>query len=363
MAQQPPATKVLVIDDDPVLLRVLRRTLHGQHEVLTASNGTDGRTLLQQNPDLAVIVSDYAMPGLSGVELLREAHSAVPLATRILMSAGGELAVFRDVVDECNLYTFVAKPFETQALRIIVQRAAEHHLLALRNETLVAELKQHVANEQALRRAFQQYVPVEVVNDLVEVGGAASLVGLEREVTILLADLRGFTGFAEKRPPVQVVHMLNRFFSAMATPLLAHGGTIDKYIGDSILAHFGGLRPDPDAPDHAARAALDMRVALKNLNDELAQEGTAPLHFGIGINTGRCTIGNIGCAARMDYTVIGDAVNLTARVQELAKAKTDSILLTESTRSRVSSQFQVTAWDSVTVRGRQDPVAVFELLD
>jgi len=363
MQDQEPRTKVFVVDDDAVLLRVLRRTLKTHHDVITVQDPTQARAVFEDNRDVAVILSDYTMPKMSGVELLREALEVVPAATRILTSGAAELGAFRDVIDECQLYTFVAKPFETHAVRIVVQRAAEHHLLAVRNQLLVDELAEQAASEQALRRAFQQYVPAEVVNDLIEVGGTASLAGLERNVTVLLADLRGFTGFSEKRPPSEVVAVLNRFFSAMAAPLLAHGGTIDKYIGDSILAHFGGLRPDPAAPDNALQAALDMRVALGKLNDELTAQGTPALHFGVGINTGSCIIGNVGCAARMDYTVIGDAVNLAARVQELTKSKPDAILLTGATREGLTLEAKLTRWSPVSVRGRQDPVAIFEVLD
>jgi adenylate cyclase len=362
MEVRTPSTKVLVVDDDPGILRALARVLRRHHVVLEAADGAAALQQVSEHPDVAVIISDYAMPEMSGVELLREALVLVPDATRILMSGLGEMAAFREVIDECRLYTFVSKPFEIDALEVIVQRAADHHILVARNARLVAELGEQAAREKALRRAFQQYVPEEVVNDLVETRQPASVMGAEREVTVLLADLRGFTGLAEKRHPAEMVRLLNRFFAAMASPVLDHRGTIDKYIGDSILAHFGGMRPDPEAADNAVRAALAMRTALGALDRELAEEGSISLHFGVGINTGRCIIGNVGCSARMDYTIIGDAVNVAARVQELSKDKLDSILITESTRARLLRDVELAALPPASVRGRERAVGVYEVL-
>ncbi len=359
----PSKTKILLVDDDEAIVRALARAFRDQHEVLTANGGQQGLAVLEQHPDVAVVLSDFSMPGLDGVAFLRRTLALAPRATRILTSGLGELSAFREAIDECQLYTFVAKPFDLDAVLIIVQRAAEHHVLVEKNHGLVAELAERAAREEALRRAFQQYVPAEVINDLVEHGGPASLVGLERDVTILLADLRGFTTFAERRPPGEVVLVLNRFFEAMARPLLAHGGTIDKYVGDSILAHFGGLHPTRSAATDAVRAALAMRSALRALDEELRIEGLPSLHFGVGINTGRCILGNVGCAARMDYTIIGDAVNVAARVEELTKHKLDAVLITESTRLALEDDFELVAWAPVSIRGREQPVAVFEVVD
>jgi len=344
------------------MLRALARTLGDRHSVVTASSGDEALGILESRNDIGVILSDYAMPGMSGVALLRRALAIAPRASRVLMSGLGELAAFREVIDECRLYTFVPKPFEVGALEIVVQRAVEHHELASRNAALVDELGARVAREKALRRAFQQYVPAEVVEEMVSPTRPGRIEGVEREVTVLLADLRGFTGFSERREPAEIVGVLNRFFEAMAGPLLLHRGTIDKYIGDSILAYFGGLEPDPSAADNAVRAALGMRAALRALNKRLEVEGFPAFHFGVGINTGKCILGNVGCAARMDFTIIGDAVNVAARVQELTKSEPDAIYITESTRSRLTTfDAPFPSLPPVSVRGRKRPVAVFEV--
>ncbi|MEQ9323292.1 MAG: adenylate/guanylate cyclase domain-containing protein [Polyangiaceae bacterium] len=352
---------VLVVDDEPSMVRALSRTLGRQHPVVTASSGDEALTLLESRGDIGVVLSDYSMPGMSGVAMLRRALEIAPYASRILMSGLGELAAFREAIDECRLYTFIAKPFEIDALEVVVQRATEHHQLLSRNAALVDELGAQAAREKALRRAFQQYVPAEVVEEMVDSKRAGRTEGVEREVTVLLADLRGFTGFSERREPAEVVRVLNRFFEAMAGPVMLHRGIIDKYIGDSILAYFGGLEPDPSAADNAVRAALGMRDALRFLNQRHEAEGIPTLRFGVGINTGPCIVGNVGCAAKMDYTIIGDAVNVASRVQELTKERPDAIYITESTRSRLTVDLELPSLPPVSVRGRQRPVAVYRV--
>lgn len=352
---------ILVVDDEPSMVRALSRTLGQGHPVVTASSGEEALTLLASRGDIGVVLSDYSMPGMSGVALLSRALELAPHASRILMSGLGELAAFREAIDECRLYTFIAKPFEIDALEVVVQRAVEHHQLLSRNAALVGELGAQAGREKALRRAFQQYVPAEVVEEMVDSRRASRTEGVEREVTVLLADLRGFTGFSEQREPAEVVRVLNRFFEAMAGPLMQHRGIIDKYIGDSILAYFGGLEPDPSAADNAVRAALGMKDALVFLNQRHEAEGIPPLRFGVGINTGKCIVGNVGCAAKMDYTIIGDAVNVAARVQELTKDEPGAIFITQSTRSRLRERFPLSPLPPVSVRGRQRPVAMFRV--
>jgi len=354
--------KVLVVDDDSQVLASLRRILKGDHDVLSADCVESALPLLEEHPDISVILTDFDMPGRNGVELLLDSIELAPHAVRILTSGQAELSQFLDVIDKCKLHTFIPKPAAVDAVRLIVRRAVEHYELDLRNRRLVAQLEGEMAKEAMLRRSFQQYVPSEVIDELIEADGRLDVAGRQRSVTVLFADLRDFTAFSEKLEPAAVVSMLNRFFTAMAAPLVAHGGTIDKYIGDAILAHFGGLRADPDAAGHAVRAALAMRRALAELNLELADEGQGPLCFGVGINTGTCIIGNVGCPARMDYTVIGDAVNVAARIEGLTKKSPDTILVSAATHALLGPDFESTRRAPTSVRGRDELVEIYEIL-
>ena len=356
--------KLLIIDDEAPIRRAMQRIFEAEYSVFTAEDGPTGLKILETEKDVGVIICDYQMPGLNGIETLRLTTAISPFSVKILTSAYVEIQSFTHELDECAIYTFISKPFDIDALLIVIRRAMEHYQLTIRNQALLSKLKQQVRKEQTLRKAFQQYVPKEVVDELLisENENSLELEGKCRDVTILFADLRQFTSFAELRPPAEVVKILNLYFQVMSTPILANFGTIDKYIGDAILAHFGAVREDEFAPLNAVRAALEMRNQLEAFNRELNENGIDPFQFGIGINSGDAIVGNIGCSARVDYTVIGDVVNLAQRIEEISKLSSGSILISGSTFERVREFFVVKPWYSYQVRGRKGTVEIYEVI-
>ena len=174
-----------------------------------------------------------------------------------------------------------------------------------------------LAERDQVRDLLDKNVSPEVAAQLMREG--SSLGGEERKLTILFADLRGFTTLSENLPPREVVTLLNRYLDRMSQAIEAEGGVIDKFIGDEIMALFGAPVPAKDCANRAIDAALAMRRELTRLNAELAAEGKAPLSFGIGINTAHVIAGNIGSSRRLNYSVIGDGVNLAARLQSLTR--------------------------------------------
>ncbi len=215
-----------------------------------------------------------------------------------------------------------------------------------------------LAERDRVRDLLDKNVSPEVATRLLRDG--AALGGEEREVTILFADLRGFTTLSEGLPPRELITLLNRFLDRMSARIEAEGGIIDKFIGDEIMALFGAPVAQPDSADRAVRAALGMRRALAELNAELAAEGRPPLAFGVGINTARVVAGNIGSHRRLNYSVIGDGVNLAARLQPLtrrAEFATD-ILISGETRAALRGTFILRALGETTVKGRAAAVTL-----
>lgn len=186
-----------------------------------------------------------------------------------------------------------------------------------------------------------------------------ALGGEEKDVTILFCDIRRFTALAEEMPATQVVELLNTFFSRMIQVVLAHGGTVDKLMGDSVMALFGVPKASGDDPLRAVHCALDMHRALAELNQERARDQRPPIEMGIGINSGPVVAGNIGSIDRMDYTVIGDNVNIAARLQGIAEA--GETLVTEATHSKVRTLVQASPLEPAHLKGRQHQVAVFRI--
>ncbi len=218
-----------------------------------------------------------------------------------------------------------------------------------------------LAERDQVRDLLDKNVSPEVATQLMRDG--AALGGEEREVTILFADLRGFTTLSESLPPREVVTLLNRYLDRMSAAIEAHGGVIDKFIGDEIMALFGAPVAQPDSADHALAAALAMRTALATLNAEFAAEGRSPLAFGVGINTARVVAGNIGTQRRLNYSVIGDGVNIAARLQSLTRDavhRTD-IILSAATLEAATRRWRTRPLGSVLVKGRTGTLSIHAL--
>ena len=216
--------------------------------------------------------------------------------------------------------------------------------------------------KRKMKKLFGQYVSKDVYEQLVANPALARLGGQRREMTVLFSDLRGFTTLSERGQPEEIVGMLNEYFTRMVDLVFAHKGTLDKFVGDMVMALFGAPLDDPHHADHAVDAALDMIDALAVLNARWKAEGRAELDIGIGINTGPMIAGNIGSEAIMSYTVIGDAVNLGSRLESLNKQYGTRIIISEATRGRLSRPYRLRPLGDVVVKGKTQPVAIYEVV-
>jgi adenylate cyclase len=212
-----------------------------------------------------------------------------------------------------------------------------------------------------VRRLFGRYVSKDVIDALSSNPALAGLGGQRREMTVLFSDIRGFTAASERGTPEAVVAQLNEYFGAMVDVLFRHRGTLDKFVGDMVMGLFGAPLDDPLHADRAVAAALDMIRALDALNARWEAEGRPAVEIGIGINSGEMIAGNIGSAAIMSYTVIGDAVNLGARLESLNKDYKTRIIVSGATRARLTGTYDVSPLGEVVVKGKTRPVQIFEV--
>jgi adenylate cyclase len=229
-----------------------------------------------------------------------------------------------------------------------------------RNVWLRTRLDAAAADLERMQVACSRLAPAGVVQRLVSDGSAAALTAPERkEVTVLFADLVGYTEISEQLEPAVLSRMLNGYFQCMSDAIHANGGHVAKFLGDGILAHFGALQSNPWQCDDAVRAALAMRAAMIEYNAELAGEGLGPLALSIGIHRGLGLVGLVGSRERMDYDFIGHTVNLAARVEALTRVHQVDILVTEAVRTGLDKRVVLEAMPAHPVKGIAEPVVTY----
>jgi adenylate cyclase len=214
--------------------------------------------------------------------------------------------------------------------------------------------------EEVARVNFSRYLSPQIVEKIVHHDVEVNLGGDRKVVTILFSDIRNFTTITESRPPDQLVHILNEYFTEMAQVVFEHQGSLDKYIGDAIVAVFGSLIPLENPAKNAVSAAVAMMKRLPELNRRWEARYGFYMNIGIGVSTGEVFLGNIGSPERMEFTVIGDAVNVASRFSGLAKA--GQVLVTKETLSHLGADFPVRGHPPAEVKGKSGKLEVYEVL-
>jgi PAS domain S-box-containing protein len=208
---------------------------------------------------------------------------------------------------------------------------------------------------EAQRRLFERMVSPAVIAQLDP--NSLQLGGKRVDITVLFADIRGFTSYSEKLPPEKLVSILNRYLAAMAEAVLEHGGTIDKFMGDAIMAWFNAPVPQPDHTLRAVKTALAIRSSVERLYQELPAD--SQLAFGVGIHYGEAVLGLIGTEKRLEYTAISDSVNTAKRIQE--NSARNQILISQAVYERIQKQVEAKPHAEIAMKGKTQPVGVYEV--
>ncbi|MDZ4251043.1 MAG: adenylate/guanylate cyclase domain-containing protein [Sulfuritalea sp.] len=216
--------------------------------------------------------------------------------------------------------------------------------------------------KRQLTGLFGQYVPPELVEEMSRDPENYSMAGRKAELTVLFSDIRGFTTISEGLEPNELATLMNQYLGAMTLVVRKHRGTLDKYIGDAIMAFWGAPVDDPEHAKNAVLTGLEMHVALHELNKDLVARGWPELKIGVGVNTGPMTVGDMGSPVRQSYTVMGDAVNLGSRLEGITKQYGVGFIVGESTRELVKKEFVFRELDLVKVKGKDKPVGIYEPL-
>jgi adenylate cyclase len=237
----------------------------------------------------------------------------------------------------------------------LISAVAAQTAIAVEN----ARAHERLAREEVARANYSRFLPEYVVKQMLENPESFKLGGVSQTITILFADIRGFTRISEHAPPEKIVSLLNRYFSAMTDIIFAHGGTLDKYLGDGLMALFGAPTATPDDASNALNAAVAMQRRLLGINRELRDEGFQEIGVGMGLHTGEVVVGYIGSDRRSEYTAIGDAVNTSSRLE--SNALGGEILISDATAKAAHSRYKLKPREPITVKNRQQPVNLWEV--
>jgi adenylate cyclase len=237
----------------------------------------------------------------------------------------------------------------------LISAVAAQTAIAVEN----ARAHERLAREEVARANYSRFLPEYVVKQMLENPDSFKLGGVSQTITILFADIRGFTRISEHAPPEKIVSLLNRYFSAMTDIIFAHGGTLDKYLGDGLMALFGAPTATPDDASNALNAAVAMQRRLLGINRELREEGFSEIGVGMGLHTGEVVVGYIGSERRSEYTAIGDTVNTSSRLE--SNAKGGEILISDATAKAARSRYKLQPREAIMVKNRQQPVMLWEV--
>jgi len=363
-APQRPVT-VLLVDDQAIIGEAIRRMLVSEADI-RFHYCSDPTAALALAIDIAptVILQDLVMPDMDGLELVRvfREHPAtrdVPLivlstredpqvkAEAFALGANDYLVKLPDRLELIARLRYHSKGYINLLERNDAYQALERltHQLELRN--------------QFLRETFGRYLTDDIVASLLDSPAGLQLGGEKRQVTILMADLRGFTSLSNRLTPEQVVVILNRYLGAMVEVITWYQGTIDEFIGDAILVIFGAPLGREDDPQRAVACAIAMQLAMTAVNEQNAREGLPAVAMGIGVHTGEVVVGNIGSPKRTKYGVVGTPVNLTSRIESYTIG--GQVLISETTRQALGPLVKVTEQMKIEAKGIDEPITVYDV--
>lgn len=343
-------SKILVADDETdlelLIKQKFRQKIREKHyEFIFAINGNDALAKIAEHPDVDMVLSDINMPEMDGLTLLSRLQESSPLIKAVIVSAYGDMDNIRTAMNR-GAFDFITKPINFEDLTITMEKTLVH----------IGQMREKV---KAIKEndILRMYVDETVLNFMGSREFETTLMHNETiEATVAFLDICGFTRISENETPDTVVKILNNYFDVMVKEIIAHGGYIDKFIGDAIMAVFRG----DFHLDRAIEACIAVRKQIEHLPAD-SENFTAKVS--IGINSGEMISGNIGSATlkRLDYTVIGDTVNVAQRLQSVAKE--NQIIINETAYQKVKESFTCAKVGEVNLKNKALPMEVYAVLD
>lgn len=354
--------RLLVVDDEEDVGalfkgRFRKELQRGEYDLSFTTDPVQALQMVDQSPDLEVLITDLNMPRMNGLELLTEVTKLRRPLKTIVLTAYNDLQNVRAAMMR-GAFDFQVKPLDVVDLRATISKAVN----IVRELRAGEEARRHALEltEQKLRveQIFGRYVSEEVKAQLLA-RPEGHLTSERLTLTVLMADIRGFTALSEVLPPEQVVQVLNGFLERAAEVMFCRNGTINEILGDGLLVFFGAPISDDNATEHAVAAALELQLAMNDINADHREQGLPELALGVGVHTGEVVVGTIGSRRRQKYTAVGKTVNLVARIE--AHTVGGQVLVSDWTHREISGIASTLGSFQVHAKGFAEPVTVHDV--
>jgi class 3 adenylate cyclase len=354
-------SKIILVDDNPSNLRAGKNVLSEKYEVFTVPSAAKMFEILKDIKP-AMILLDIEMPEMSGYEAIRDLKAREETRDIPVIFLTGKTDTENELEGlDLGAVDYITKPFQPA---LLLKRIEVHLLVEAQKKVLEDQQRKLEIFNTSLQDAFSRYLSPVVVNEIIQDPSKLTLGGEKREMTVFFTDIQGFSTIAEQLEPAQLVGLLNLYLSTMSSIITENLGTIDKYVGDAIVAFFGAPLRQENHAVLACRSALQAKKAERELNKKIAEKQLSPLPLftRIGINTGPMVVGNMGSENKLNYTVMGAAVNLASRLEGVNKLyRTGGILISEYTMNEIGDEFICRSLDRVRVVGISSPVRIYEI--
>lgn len=342
----------MIVDDESDLEQIIRQKFRRQireqmYEFVFASNGQEALELIDNHKDIDVVFSDINMPVMDGLTLLSNINEKNPLLKTVIVSAYGDMENIRMAMNR-GAFDFICKPIQFEDLELTLTKV-------LKQVEQVRETIKAIKENDILR----MYVDDSVLQFMTRDESKASIMANETiDASVVFMDICGFTAISEKEPPNFVVNLINKYFDMMVKEIIGHGGYVDKFLGDAVMAVFKGEYH----VDRAIEASLAVHKAIEAQNEQLSGKVTYHPQVSIGINAGEMISGNIGSASlkRLDFTVIGDVVNTSQRLQSAASA--GQTIISKELHEQIKDSFTTKKIGEITVKNKIQPITIYEVL-
>lgn len=355
-------SNILYVDDESNNLIPFAASLRRYYNVYTASSGAVGLELMRQIK-MKVVIADQRMPEMTGVQFLEAIIPEYPRTIRIILTGFSDIEAIIKAINSGRVFRYLNKPWDENELKLNIDLGIRLYDLEEEKLHLIEKLQQENDHQKHIMRVFQKYVPAHVIQEALSTQNEETIIqGEYRIVSVLFIDIRNFTPLASKLGPNQTVEFLNTYFSLMADCISTHHGSVNKYLGDGILALFGAPVSYIDNPKNAVLCGLAMLGMVEELNAKYQEIIGHSVDIGIGIHSGEVIVGNVGTLDHIEYTVIGDTVNMASRIEGVTHDLPNSLLISETTYNAVKNDFVVEELGLHQLKGKSEKTALYRVL-